>query len=650
MSDHSSRRKVAALPRIPLAGSIDFTYRCNNNCRHCWLRIPPDSPEGNRELSVGEIIDLVEAARAMGCRKWSISGGEPMLRPDFEEIFDHVTSRAGAYTLNTNGTLITPGIARLMKRKGSKLVALYGATAGVHDGITRNPGSFEAMMRGVAYLKEAGAGFTVQIIPMKDNYHQYAGMLRLAESLSRSWRIGASWLYLSASRDQEKNREIRAQRLTPADVVELDRPDPAYDQWLEDDRGEVLCPSATGLDPVAPCILQGQAFHVDPYGGMSFCQFIKDPVLRLDLRRTAFSEIWEKALPELAGRRSGESDDLGPCVSCARRKDCRWCPAFAYLEEGSPRAKVDYLCAVAKETRRYKREWEERHRRYYRIAGITIGVESALPISDTTFQPKFEKFRVEGPGDDNVAVSHYFAIPPLQRRELGAALFRKGPWSIHQKGDSWIYICHSPYDDDNRVFQIAVFSKDYTRGRIYNDREEVFLRGGIHSLTLMPTDQILLAQLVADRQACFIHSSGVIIGGKGYLFVGHSEAGKSTMVKKLMKEAEILCDDRVIVRRWADGFKIHGTWSHGEVPDVSAGSAPLSGLFFLNKSEDNRIVPLRDTGEITKMILPCLIRPFVTGAWWEKALTLIGKIASEVPCYSLYSDKNGGIVGLLRSL
>lgn len=157
MSDHLSRRKVAVLPRLPLAGSIDLTYRCNNDCRHCWLRIPQDSSEKKEELTSAEVRGLVEAARAMGCRKWFISGGEPMLRPDFEEIFDDITGRAGAYVINTNGILITPRIAWLMKRKGSKLVALYGATAEGHDGITRNPGSFEAMMRGVVYLKEAGA-------------------------------------------------------------------------------------------------------------------------------------------------------------------------------------------------------------------------------------------------------------------------------------------------------------------------------------------------------------------------------------------------------------------------------------------------------------------------------------------------------------
>ena len=61
------------------------------------------------------------------------------------------------------------------------MVAIYGATADVHDRVTRNPGSFEAAMRGFAYLKEAGVGFTVQIIPMQENYHQLQAMEDLAK-------------------------------------------------------------------------------------------------------------------------------------------------------------------------------------------------------------------------------------------------------------------------------------------------------------------------------------------------------------------------------------------------------------------------------------------------------------------------------------
>jgi MoaA/NifB/PqqE/SkfB family radical SAM enzyme len=117
-------KKIDTLPRLPLEGSIDLTYRCNDNCRHCWLRISPESKEKEEELSFEEIKGIVNEAKAMGYRRWSISGGEPMLRSDFAEVFDYITTHSNSYSINTNGTLITPQIARLMKRKGVKMVAL----------------------------------------------------------------------------------------------------------------------------------------------------------------------------------------------------------------------------------------------------------------------------------------------------------------------------------------------------------------------------------------------------------------------------------------------------------------------------------------------------------------------------------------------
>jgi len=214
-------------PRLPLDGKLDLTYRCNNACRHCWLWLPPSANEKQNELSFEEWRQIIDQARAMGCQAWSISGGEPMLRPDFTGIFDYLTRKAVSYKLNTNGTLITPEIARLLTRRGDKMVALYGATADVHDHVTRTPGSFEAAMRGFAYLKEAGAPFSVQIVPMRANYHQFDQMQALAQSLSPVYRVGAAWLWLSGCPSEARNREIAAQRLDPKEVIVLDTPSPA---------------------------------------------------------------------------------------------------------------------------------------------------------------------------------------------------------------------------------------------------------------------------------------------------------------------------------------------------------------------------------------------------------------------------------------
>lgn len=649
-TSYSQREHLSRIPRLPLEASLDLTYRCNNNCRHCWLRIPPNAPEKQQELTTEEIIGVVDASRRLGCRRWSISGGEPMLRPDFADIFDYITRKATSYSFNTNGTLITPKIAELMTRKGVKMVALYGATADVHDHVTRNPGSYEATMRGYAYLKEAGAGFVVQVIPMRDNYHQYQDMIRLAESLSPHYRIGAAWLYLSSCGLPDVNCEIARQRLSPQEVVALDKPDLSY-AGAESSAHDYSHP--TGDDRLfASCIASRRDFHIDPYGMMTSCGFIKDPAMLYDIRKGSLEDGWERFIPSLADKVHAEQEYYDGCGSCELRSDCRWCPVYGWLEHRRFSAKVEYLCDVARANHEYKADWLRNHRRFYQCAGITLQVDSDLPITDTTFHPKFKLFETSGPGDDTVTIRHHFSLPDLSRQNLGKPVYRRAPWAIYKTGDSWIYVGISPVESDESIHRVAVFNHDHTRARIYNDetREKTFLDGNLASLTMFPTDQILLAQLLADRQGCYLHSCGVVLDGQGLLFVGHSEAGKSTTTKMLKGHAEILCDDRIIIRRWVEGFKIHGTWSHGEVPDVSANSAPLKAILFLVKDSENRLVPIEDTREAVRKMLACLIKPFVTADWWDKTLTVVEQIAREIPCYDMHFDKSGDIVPLIKGI
>ncbi len=648
MSRFVNRKEVARLPRIPLRGTLDLTYRCNNNCRHCWLRLPTDSSAAAGELAAGEIRRLVDDARAMGCREWFVSGGEPMLRPDFPEIFAAITDRSVWYTLNTNGTLITPEIARLMRRKGAKLVALYGATAEVHDAVTRNPGSFEALRRGVAYLREAGAGFSVQVVPMRTNISQYDAMIRLAESWSPSWRLGATWLYLSASGDPAKNAEIRAERLDPAKVVELDGAGAAGSGALEEEASSSCgsTPSSDGL--YANCLAGRRDFHVDPYGGMSFCGFVKDPALRLDLRKMSFAEAWDKRLPLLASAAVPEKGRTENCRACDLRPDCKWCPVYAYLEHRDHAARIDDLCAIARETRRVRANWLGTNRRRFRIAGLTVDVEADLPITDSTFEPKFALFRTDVQGPAEVVLRHHFSLPGLAGEDLGREVFRQPPWAIYRKGSSWIYLMISPDPADATIHRVMVFNDGHTRGSIYSPTDELFRRGGLESLALLPSDQLILARLLPAFGGAFVHAAAVSLKGRGLLFAGPSEAGKSTIVKLIGERGEVLCDDRVVVRKDGGGFRVHGTWNHGEVRRVSPGSAPLRAVLFLRQARVNRLERVDDPKAVLRDFLPRLVRPLVSADWWERALALAEDVVREVPFYNLSFDKSGAVVEVLE--
>ena len=572
-----------------------------------------------------------------------------MIRPDFREIFEYITSNSAFYSINTNGTLITPEIARLMKSRGRKWIAMYGATAEVHDHITRTPGSFDAFMRGCSLLKEAGADFLIQVIPMRDNYHQFKDMIKKAQSLTPLWRVGASWLFLSASGDPGKNEEIKNQRLSPREILETETPDFFYLEKLgmeEDCHSDInkKCDDLFGT-----CLVKRNDFHVDPYGRMSFCRFVVDSSLRCDLTEKSFSECWENFIPSLKNRINRGEEFLNNCGSCELREDCSWCPVYANLEHGRYSAKIDHLCDIAREKNKFKMEWIKNHRRYFTIEGITIQVDSDLPITDKTFHHKFKPFRAEKPGEDIIKIRHRFFIPRLNGWDPGKKVIHYSPWTIFRKDNSWIYL--SSTEEQEKPNQIFVFNDDHTSGNLYTaGGGYVFKRGNINSLTHCRSDQLFLTRVLADRQGFIVHSSGVILKKRGLLFVGHSDAGKSTMVKMLKDRAEILCDDRVIVRRWPEGFRIHGTWSHGEVPLVSSGSAPLQGIFFLEKSKKNQIIPLNNRSRALKKIISCLVRSLVTVDWWEKVLTNVQKLVNEVPCYRLKFDKSGRIVELLDNL
>jgi MoaA/NifB/PqqE/SkfB family radical SAM enzyme len=725
LQDYSTRT-VRPFPRLPLKGSLDLTYRCNFNCRHCWLRIPPRAPEKREELSLEEIRAIVDESRAMGCREWAVSGGEPMLRPDFLEIFDYITRKTARYSLNTNGSLITPEIAQLMRRTGTKMVALYGATAEVHDHITRTPGAFELTMRGFAYLQETGAGFIVQLIPLRANFHQWDQMVTLAQSLSHQWRVGAPWLYLSCDSNPARNREIAGERLLPRDVIELDKPDPTYgermvelaakDPKAQNDVGsDTVCDAVSEGDDrlFAQCIANRRDFHIDPYGQMTFCCFIKDPALRYDLRQGTFHEAWEEFIPSLGHRVRGGDEYRANCGACELRKDCRWCAVYAYLETGRYSAPIPYLCAVADEARKFNAEWQNKHRRYFQIAGITVRVESDLDFDKIKFKNKFAPFTVEGPGDDNVIIRHHFELPDLKGKDLGKELYRKPPWAVSRKNGAWFYQGVSPTPGDPELHRVAVFNADHTRATIYSPPQdgERLRTDGWHSLSLFPTDLIWLGPLLADRNAVLLHSAAAIVNGQGLIFVGHSEAGKSTTMEMLKAaragtdlspaltdghkesplQCEILCDDRNVIRKWpsrsgtpelaagvdvvsresarqfsgeqetaslqksllamtAGEWRVHGTWSHGTTSDVSSASAPLRAILFLKQATVNEITPLTDRKAIWRRLLATLIRPVVTAEWWEKELDVLEQIVNEVPFYTMRFDRSGTIVAELVKL
>ena len=285
----------------------------------------------------------------------------------------------------------------------------------------------------------------------------------------------------------------------------------------------------------------------------------------------------------------------------------------------------------------------------YRIGGLTLQITSDLPLKTNTFSPKFRKFQTPAPGNDIIRLHHHFNIPKFNRNSLGKLIYRKRPWSIYKHKNGWVYIGEHHPSQPYPLFAAALFNRSYTRGRIFHRSGEWFDRGNFPAVTLLPTDQLILSPVLADREGGILHSSGIDYNGAGLLFVGHSRAGKTTISRRWMPHAELLCDDRIIIRRHPDeGYFIHGTWSHGDLPDVSPNRVPLKGLFFLNQSPQTEYERITDKKDIVYRLIDHFIKAMSTPPWWEKMMDFSCKISSDVPCYDLYFDKSEKVIDTLK--
>lgn len=291
--------------------------------------------------------------------------------------------------------------------------------------------------------------------------------------------------------------------------------------------------------------------------------------------------------------------------------------------------------------------------KFYTVAGISIQVRSEYPISEHTFHPKFKRFEVPGPGQDNVVIYHHFNLPESVDtiKAGGKEIYHKNQWQIFKTDNSWIYKYTSLSSENLVDNAIGIMSNDYRSIHIYTENIscENYSRAGFGALTLFNTDQMIFAKLLSDRNGVMIHSNGFNINGHGVLLAGISGSGKSTLSTMLKKQGhEILCDDRMFVRKIENEFWIFGNWCYGSHPDVSASKAPLKGFLFLEKATQNRINEITHPDQIAQRVLKVIVKPLLDVDGWKKYFTTIEELRSQVRFFKIEFDLSGNICDVLN--
>lgn len=319
---------------IPLNVSLELTLRCNIRCSHCYNfdRDLP-RPAGGAELTMGEIVALLDELRRLGTLYLYLTGGEALVHPRFWEILDAAASRRFVLSLLSNGTLLTEDVCdRLGGYAGFAGVSLslYGSRPETHDSVTRVRGSFERTWVGARRLQERGTGVALKFIIMKANAAETAEMLRMAEDEGFDYSVDTAITGRYDGTSGSLGTRIDHATLEALyrgplrDQIHARIPDPSDDEFkCNCARGNA---AVTSTGDVYPCIAT--------------------PLRAGNIRESSFTEIWTSS--EVFRRIRGLSlRDFKTCAPCTLKGWCRRSPGAAVLLHGDYTGVDPWTCKEA---------------------------------------------------------------------------------------------------------------------------------------------------------------------------------------------------------------------------------------------------------------------------------------------------------------
>lgn len=269
---------------------------------------------------------------------------------------------------------------------------------------------------------------------------------------------------------------------------------------------------------------------------------------------------------------------------------------------------------------------------YIRVAGFTIHVSSADPGLRLAPNSAAAPFVVEpAAADVEIAVT----AGPLDEAGDRVCLFDSGgPWRLYRHEQGFLYAFGSPALESSS-YKTALFDPEFSSGRI---ALHVPFFGDAPTIDPLeyPLDELLVIARLGQGRGVEIHGCAVVDGSAGYLFVGQSGAGKSTMARLWLEDPEcvILSDDRVVLRAESDGLWMYGTPWHGEEPLASPRRARLRGIYLLRQHQEHTLAELPRPAAVARLFAASF-PSFHNAPALDFTLSFLDRVATEIPCFEL---------------
>ena len=344
----------------PIMFDAELTARCNNDCTHCYINLPAgDRAARSAELSTAEWLELGAQAAELGALSCLLTGGEPLLRDDFADVYLGLRRLGLLVSVFTNACLVNADVAALFRRYPPRdiEVSVYGATRETYERVSRKRGSFDAFVRGLDLLLESGIPVRLKAMAMRSTRDELDRIGEFCRARTSDFYRFDPLLNLRLDGDERRNDDIRAERLSGSEIAEIERADAERRGALErgcSSEGDLVTTDFEhwGCDHLFHCGAGNLSFTVGYEGTFRVCTSMCHPDTVVSVRPGApgavtLREAWKDWIPHVRDLRGSDRDFLERCRKCDVINLCLFCPAHSYLETGRMDAWVEYFCEVA---------------------------------------------------------------------------------------------------------------------------------------------------------------------------------------------------------------------------------------------------------------------------------------------------------------
>ena len=263
--------------------------------------------------------------------------------------------------------------------------------------------------------------------------------------------------------------------------------------------------------------------------------------------------------------------------------------------------------------------------------------------------PGFDHGGSEFPEDAGEKVRLRVHGGPAPEMETKEKIFDSGQtWSLYRSSGK-VVLQNDTLEPGSNPDRFVLLEPDLRSGDVY--LADGALDGKILSDSLgYPLNQVLMILLLSAGQGMLLHACGIEDHGEGYLFLGNSTHGKSTMASLwFQNHATVLNDDRVIIRDQDETLWMYGTPWHGDFRAFSTRGLPVSKIFFLRHGETNSAT-FKKGAEAVSMIIARSFPPLWDKKGMAYTIDLCHRMVKKTPCHELSFKPDKSVVDFVRRL